>query len=105
MKKILFFHFILFLFFSRGIGQNIFYYSSLGDKINLIVDSTIQYVKVLDDIDSSAFLHELESIAELTHLPDQISCRINNCNICSSTLCGMQVNPKGTETAKFVKKK
>ena len=82
MKKHHFFvSLILLLFFCKSFGQGIFYYSSSGDKVNLIVDSTIQYIKVLDNIDSSPFIHELESVAEITCLSDQICCRINNHDI------------------------
>ena len=88
MKKHFIFY-ILLLIFGNGIGQNIYYYTSSGNKVNLIADSTIQYVKVSDSSEFTlAFLQEIEQVAEITHRSYQIRCHIKSQNIPAfNTIC------------------
>ena len=88
MKKHFIFY-ILLLIFGNGISQNIYYYTSSGNKVNLIADSTIQYVKVSDRSEYTlALLQELGRVAELTPLSDQICCHVKCQNIHAfNTIC------------------
>lgn len=76
MKKNIIFFLLFALFLDKSIGQNVFYYASSGDKINLIADSTIQYIKIVDSNEVLRFLQELEQVAEISYLSDHFQCQI-----------------------------
>lgn len=75
MKKIIFFFLLVAFFLSKSISQNVYYYASSGDRINLIADSTIQCIKVVENNDFLSFLQELEDVAEISCLSDYFRCQ------------------------------
>ena len=81
MKKFILFFVLLVLTVINGIGQNVFYYASSGDKINLIADSTIQYIKIVDSNEVLGFLQELEQVAGISCQSDYFRCQISSRNL------------------------
>ena len=81
MKKFILFFLLVAFFLSKSISQNVYYYASSGDRINLIADSTIQCIKVVENNDFLSFLQELEDVAEVGHLSDHFQCQICSQNL------------------------